>query len=406
MKVLSHGFNEGPLAVPGKNYHAPSVLAFFPSVSRLVRALTGVAAGCALAGLLAVSGVELALSPQGALQITALAQSDTIVSIPYHRAAVFSGVVASVSGSTVTMEVIAGAPNWTANELVYGGASQPNTYYLLVGTGAREGMYYTITGNATNTVTVDLAGDDLAAHLQPDDEVHIIPYWTFGTLFGGSLAGTTSPTGVGAPFTLLLFGPNPGINLSSTDSYYRYTGTSFGGPGWRRKGTSPNIIKDNDILAPDNYFIVRNSSQTNQNISISGYVQMVSFRSVVGNLAMNQAQDNLVGITVPIQVSLQDAGLITSGVLAPTTSPTGVNADVVLQFDNSVPGFNKSSIASYYYYSGASFGGPGWRKKGVSPTIIQNSNQVFQPGQGYILRRQARPQATADLWKLVPAYLN
>jgi len=102
---------------------------------------------------------------------TCLANSDTLVSVPFSRPPDFVGAVASVSSSTLT---ISGTTGWQDNQFAYGttltaGGTQHNTYYALIGprpvalagTVSLVSGTNTVTGSGTSFTTAISPGDGL-----------------------------------------------------------------------------------------------------------------------------------------------------------------------------------------------------------------------------------------------------
>jgi len=100
---------------------------------------------------------------------TCLANSDTLVSVPFSRPPDFVGAIASVSSSTLT---ISGTTGWQDNQFAYGttltgGGTQHNTYYALIGprpvqlagTISLTAGTNTITGSGTSFTTAVAPGD-------------------------------------------------------------------------------------------------------------------------------------------------------------------------------------------------------------------------------------------------------
>lgn len=342
--------------------------------------------------------------------ITALGNSDTRFSVPLHRPAAFQGVVESVAGNVIT---VSGLPGWAANQFVYSAGGQTNTYYVSFVSGNKEGMYYRVTANAadagtadTTTLTVDTGGDviDGGAGVLNGDGLQIIPYWTFATLFPGQqgVTTTTSATGAGSLTRVLI--PDlstPGINLAANGIYYYYSGTGFGGAGWRRSGGGLTTIRDNDPISPDVYVIIRQDGVvTSAVVTATGTVPTGDRRYVLGTISPDVEQDNPVAVDVPVPVTLTQSNLFESGAFTGTTSATGVGGDKLLVYDDAVAATNKAAAKTYYYYTGTSFGGAGWRQSGGGLTTIRNNDPVFQPGAGYIIRKVASPSPTSVVWTL------
>ena len=327
--------------------------------------------------------------PVGYNTISLLANSDTYISVPFHRPAIFVGQVASFSGNAITVN---GSPGWTASQFVYAAGTQSNTYYAFIRSGAKEGNYYTVTANTANTLTLDLAGDTLDG-LAANDSIALIPYWTLGTLFPTSDAGTsvTATTNVGARQTQILLPDieNAGINLAPSVTYFFFNGA------WRRFGQSLTDSKDNDIIIPDAYLIVRNAS-TGGTFTSTGNVLVQKF---VIPLPTNTSgkQDNAVAITRPVPVSLDDSGLIASHAFSASPS-VAQRTDELLVFDNTSSANNKSASATYFYYNGA------WRKFGADLTQDFGSTLVFTPDTAVIIRKASTANAATSIWTNSPTY--
>ena len=92
------------------------------------------------------SAIEATTNPVGVIQVTALGNSDTLVSIPLKQPAVFNGVVNSTAGKVLTAE---GSPGWTTNEWA-------DTHYAFMRSGDAAGFYAAITANSANSVTLEV----------------------------------------------------------------------------------------------------------------------------------------------------------------------------------------------------------------------------------------------------------
>ena len=121
---------------------------------------------------------EASTPPVGVLTIDLPGQSDTIVSVPFHRPTVFRGVVSSHNGDVVTVQ---GTPGWDVDQFVFNSESQTNTYYLLVCSGDHNGVEAKIVGSDSNSVTIESIEVDIDGAV-----VEIIPYWTLNTVFEGN----------------------------------------------------------------------------------------------------------------------------------------------------------------------------------------------------------------------------
>lgn len=370
----------------------------------------------ALVGSALTSGAQTTVTtdPVGFTTIVCSGSSDTYVNLSLTNAPQFVGTVASVSGSQI---VLSGTPGWTANQWVYVAGSQTSTYYALItGTGsgasARAGVSYTVVSSDTNSVTVNAGGDALAANVTAGTSLSIIAYATLNTLFPGGQGINGSPsfslfsrqTDILIPDTT-----TAGVNLSAAADYYYYTGSSGWGPGWRRQGASTSSTQNDIPISPDTYIIVRNNTSLSSTITLVGNVPMTRLNTFIGTRAVGTAQDNQIGLLLSATTTLAGSNLYQSGAFVGSSSFSLANRmDQLLVFDNTVTGFNQAATYGYFYYTGASSGGPGWRKAGAN-SIIADGDQIFgNPQYGVILRKAVTSGTTpiqSVVWPLVPSYV-
>ena len=364
----------------------------------------------------AVAQAQVTTTPVGFNTVTALDNSDTRFSAPLQRPAAFQGLVQSVTGNVITVQ---GLPGWTLNQFVYVSGTQSNTYYASFLTGNKVGMFYTVTANDADsgtanvtTFTVDPAGDTLtgASGIVGGDSFSIIPYWTLNTLFptGQGITPATSVTGAGSLTQILVISASSvGTNLAPTSTFYYYPGNGSNfAAGWRQVGGGFNNLKDDSILPPESPIIIRqNSVGAAASIVVSGSVPTSSRAYVIGTLQSNTAQDNWVSIEMPVPLTLAQSNLSQSAAFASATSVTGAGGDQLLVFDDTVAAINKAPTSTYYYYpgNGSNFAA-GWRMVGGGFNNLFDNTTVFQPGSGYIIRKQASITASTSVWNVPLAY--
>lgn len=332
--------------------------------------------------------------PVGTLAVALRAQSDSCVSIPLWRPARYTGVLqAGAAGNVLT---VVGTPGWSVDQFAFAPQSgQHDTFFVLLGANAslpaggptpKEGCFYTVVANGTNALTLDLNGDDLSA-VQPGTRVTLIPYWTLGTAFPASDAGNsfvaadpnlemattirvasakeTSTTGAS--------GPNSGEGSNSPSL------CNFSDGAWRSV-TSPNVVRDDDLIFPDSHLVVRNNSTTPLTFRSTGTVLMAKFTVPVSTPEANYALDLPVALPRPVGISLNDLGLINSGALAPAQDASTLTKDTLATYDNAIVGYNKTPTAIYYYAQGA------WRKVDGSPAQDYGADMI-PAGAGFTLHK-------------------
>jgi uncharacterized protein (TIGR02597 family) len=315
-----------------------------------------------------VFAIEAVTNPVGVIQKSALGNSDTIISIPLKRPAVFNGVIASISGAVLTAE---GSPGWSANEWA-------GTYYAFARNGGAEGGYGSIVSNTANSITFEDSLDDSGLVLGDSFSIH--PYWTLGTLF---------PDGAGVNVSLNhversteIFIPNAGgngINLGAEAIYYYFDGA------FRKVGADLTASFDDAILIPDSYFILRNNISTSTTVTFTGEVVMSNLSLPL--VATDQPQDNVIGLQRPIEMTLDESGL----------GAALLNGDQLLVWNDAEAQFNRTvADATVYTWNGASWSGG----------TAGGADEVFTPGRGVLIRRAATGALTEVDWSNTPNYGN
>jgi uncharacterized protein (TIGR02597 family) len=343
--------------------------------------------------------------PSGFTSVSALANSDTLYSVPLTRPSEFSGTVQSVTSNTIT---VAGAPGWTSNQFVYVNGTQPKTYYVLIGGGGtsnpKEGHTYPITANGSNTLSVDTTVETLAG-ITANTEVTIIPYWTMGTVFPASKAGVYfTATTLSTSYKTEVLVPNNtanGINLPVTTYFFsnNVDGT-LGNIGWRIVGD--NLTShDDDPLLPDSYFNIRNIHGA-PTLTFRGFGHVLTDKFATALQTLNSGQqDNAVAMIRPIGVTLNQTGLTPAdGSFVATLNPQQIK-DSLLIFNNAQVKHNKKPSAIYFYYGGT--GGPnGWKKKGGG--TADRGNDVIPAGSAIVIRKAQTVTGATVFWTNPPTY--
>jgi len=350
----------------------------------------------------------VATDPVGAITLTLKGNSDTFISLPFNRPVALETTVQNVSGNTIN---IAGSANLTPGQFVYAAGTQSNTYYVQFTSGARAGMYYTVTANGASSITIDPNGDaGFSGNVSTSDGFRVIPYWTLNTLFPSGQGINGSPSfGLGSRNTQLLFPDNstPGINRSPSSSYFYYNGTANGGAGWRQASALVTTLFNDTILYPDNFFIVRNNIAGDTSLVLVGAVPMSPLATPIATSGNNVDQDIFIGLPVPANVTLVGSNLFQSGTFTGSSSfSLPARQDQLLVFDDTSALQNRSPSTIYFYYTGSSNGGPGWRKASDLVTNIVDTAAIFVPGKGYILRKKGTATPQTSIWTFTPSYLT
>ena len=280
----------------------------------------------AVAFLLLTGGTgaqTVATDPVGFTTSTCPANSDTLLSVPFTRPPEFVGATASATANTIT---VPGNP-WTVNQFVYVAGSQPKTYFVLIGphtsSNPKEGNMYQITSNTTNTSDLEYWHRRREHHCGANsDPGHSLCHPRqclpgFGCRdFLHCLAFRLQSADANFDSELRRRWNQPRAEPSPTFSSME--------PGG---GLATRLTEDHgdDPFTNAGYFTLRNAS-TGTTLTTLGSVltknTTIPLFTRVG--ATSVQQDNFVSVIRPIDVTLNDLGLITSGAFL--SSPSAVQS--------------------------------------------------------------------------------
>ncbi len=280
------------------------------------------------------------------------AETDVFISIPLSKPAVASGVATSINSGTNTI---------TASAAAFGDFTT-TPHVVTITSGAAKGLVALISASTATTIGLSLQPGDSINGLAVSDTFSISPAWT---VLG--LLGTDLPVGVS-----LLTLPASGAPNPSAEGIYDWDGTNW----------VDNVVTgapaDNDVLFPNETFILRNASQTPiASLIVSGEVPVYGSRVHIA--ASSGATDYAVSYFSPVSEGIGSSGL----------SDVASIGDSLLGFDNNAPGFNKSA-SIILDYDGAG----NW----IDNVVTGEPDNSFPLGQGvgYIYRRVG--SAPASNW--------
>jgi len=339
-----------------------------------------------LGAVSAASAQTVSTDPVGFVSVSVPAQSDAVISVPLNRAAVFQGMVDSISNPSAGVYTLnlKGSPGFTADQFVYVEGTQRSTYAVQLATGVKEGLIAKVISNTQTSLTIQLdSGENFTGVVgdQTDtiannngDQITVMPYWTPGTLVTGVPSGSEMYY-FNSPAT----GQNtPGINLSPSLLMIYSSSTS----DW--------LNQDDELPVTDmplQFGVAlgfRNKTNNAVPIAMVGSVPMASHRFLLKTLAASTRQDVRVGYSSPVPELL-------SNVTLPVSS-----GDQLFAYNNAAVGRNKSPYAILIY------NGTEWLDTSDEMPV---PTFTLQPGWGYVIRLAARTVATTIPWTDTQSYL-
>ncbi|AHF94546.1 hypothetical protein OPIT5_20175 [Opitutaceae bacterium TAV5] len=326
-------------------------------------------------------------TPRGYVKYDLLSESDTFVALPVERSLVFQGKISSVLGNTIILD---GDPDFIPASLRYSEGVQENTYYLQILSGTAAGYYSTVIDNGADDITAEFS-PDIISRIQPGDAIAIRPYWTLGTLLpsadaGQSFIASTNNLSSGRR-TEILFPDllSQGINKSVESTY-------FFNSYWRKVGDiSPD--RGDAAIPPDGYIIISGTNYA-QDTSLLVLGEVPTGPRVIPLVTVSgQQNDNLAGLNVPVDLTLDQLNLVGSDrpFTVSTNNLQSGRGDELTVFDNSQRAKNKSG-SDTYFYNGY------WRKVG---SVTEDQGSLKLPaGSAIVIRKKAGVATAIDDWLL------
>ncbi len=306
--------------------------------------------------------------PIGFIRKDCPANSDTRISIPLERQAVFIGPLLSVADNVLTVQ---GSPAWTTNEFQQNPGTQDDAFYVLFLSGSHMGRAYDVTANGANTLTIELGPDDLDG-VGAGDRIKLLPHWNLKTAFpeGSGVAASSNPFSRETEL-LVQDAQSAGINLASVKTFY-YSDS------WKDI-SDVNGDAGTEVIPPHRHLVVRNKEAATSAVFVGvvpSDTQAVPIRVPAGN----GKQDNPVSLIRPVPVKLRDAGLDDDAVFKPSTLPV-LRTDELLVYDDTEAAVNKSAKYTYYRWDGA------WRRLDQDASYDAGDDIIFTPGSGVVIRK-------------------
>ena len=285
--------------------------------------------------------------PVGYLSTPLPANSDTYVSIPFTRPAEFTGAIASVSASTITL---AGTPGFTSGAFAPLATAEPSpstghkTYYAIIGP---KNVALTSTLSVTNNSTAVTASATLPADFAVGDTVTVAGY----TFTVAAVSGTT----------VTIDRAYPGTSATGQAATYNH---------------SPSEGRFYTVTTND-----------------------------TGSLTVNLNGDSLSNVTAGTQVSV--IPYWTFGSLFPSTdtgksylASTGTGLKFrgtqILLPDLASPGTNLAASSTYYFYNGA------WRQANDVVTTNSHDDDYLMPDTYLIVRNVSSTNVASAALSLTP----
>jgi len=322
--------------------------------------------------------------PAGYFALPVKASSDNHVSLPLVPKATGFGTVSSAGRDRVTI----GSKRWNTGQFRRKAGAPKASYVAEFVTGPLRGISYEVLDNNTDTLVLDMQGDNLTQHPRGSvgfgDIVRLRPLWTAAAVFGDSeenlqIAPKRNQL-VSGDAIILPDNTSAGLNKAPAAqlSFVRNA-------GWRSSTGDQSIDRAAYPFVPGQPMNIRRLAAQDTAIITLGHVARGRQAVYVADGGAT-GSDRFVGLLHPEPISLRDSDLI-----EPNQSGSGgfqissnavFRADELMSFGNGA-GRDQTPERAFYYLAGR-----GWREAGVPGTDV-GSSVILEPGRAYLLRKKA-----------------
>jgi uncharacterized protein (TIGR02597 family) len=348
--------------------------------------------------LVAVLGISLTGGLTGAtvyspvvgfLKFDCPADSDTVVSVPFHPTPRWAGRLSAAPSNpvgNVFRIALKDSPSFAAGELT----TTPHFLFCRDATGP-EGRHFLITNHASDSVDISASAPELSG-LTTDSQVSVIPAWTLDTLFPAATQTTlhpsTGPLATQRVSELLFFDQSTaGTSLAPNRRFYVTSG------GWFEVGSF--AAAGSTVIAPGQPFLIRHPAGVAATTFVPNQQVYGGKVTLAIPVANGKARDTMVSLPRPVALTLAQLDFAPGDFIeSPSTDP-GDREDQLLVYDNSQIERNKLPAATYYRSGGQ------WLRSGTNAV---SDSVTIEPSAGLLLRKAAGGADLVVLWKNAPTY--
>lgn len=341
-----------------------------------------------------LSGAADAYSPvYGFLKFDCLAESDTVVSAPFHPVPRWAGRLSAAPASQGTGHVrlsLANSPNFAAGELT----TRPH-FLLVRDASGPTGRHFDIAAHSANGIDIVATVAELDG-LPANGLVSVIPAWTLDTLFPPATQTTfhssTSPLASGRKSELLLFDETTlGTSLAPSRRFY------VTAEGWFETG---GFAAAGDFaLKPGQAFLVRHPAGVAATQFIPHQQVYAGAVSLSVRTSAEESVDTMLALPRPVPITLDDIDIDfgPGGFEESASNEVADRKDQLLVYDNAAAGLNKLPSAVYFRVGGQ------WRKDEES-AFPDAAGEWIEPSAGLLLRKAAGGTGQPLFWVNAPTY--
>lgn len=327
----------------------------------------------------------------GFMRYDCKANSDTVVSAPFHQSPRWAGSVAGSptdQGGGTARLFLKDSPSFTTGVLT----GSPHFLYCRDSSGGHRGRYFPIVAHGSDNIDVRASLGELGT-LTTDGLVSVIPAWTLATLFPpdtqSALHSSSGPLATQRVSELLFFdATTAGTSLAPSRRFY-VTDTA-----WHEVGSF--VEAGRTIIEPGQAFIIRHPSGVEPTSFVPSQQVFGGLVTTTIHVSATRERDTMIGLPRPVAITLDELDFGTGQFVESATTAEGDRKDQLLVFDNAEALRNKQPDATFFRSGGQ------WRRD--EPGFPAVGQFKIEPSVGLLVRKATGATDQPILWVNSPTY--
>lgn len=316
--------------------------------------------------------------------------SDTVVAVPFERPATYRGRLDSLApDGSLVIALASGDPGFGENTLA-------ETHFLRFTRGPAAGRHYPIAGNVGAAIQLAVPVDHPPLNASSGDELDLVPYWTPATLFPPASQTALHPSGGLLPkqrgSELLVYPAGAVAENASPERIYFLTSDG----AWREAAAGLPIATD-AALPPHAVLVIRHPEGAADTVFQPAALVTATPSTLTLHSRRGTALDHFIGLNRPVPSLLNQHDNLASALApSPGLSPAQ-RRDLLLVFDNALPGRDRAPDATYFRHRG-----DWYRVSTAGQPPVPANDAPLPAGASLIIRKAPTLNPQTTLWTQEP----
>lgn len=329
----------------------------------------------------------------GFQEFDCLGGSDTVIAIPFERAATFRGLIHEVSAPsnsdrTRTLTLAGGAPGWSDDELA-------GSHFLRINSGNAAGRQFPVKSHSGAEVEIEVPAGHPPLPVESGDGIDLIPFWTPASLFPADTQSTLHASSSLLPSQrgseLFFYPSGPTLENISPERVFFVTDS-----GWF-ESTEGVPAADDVAIPPHAVLVIRHPEGADDTVFRPASLVTAVPSAVVLESKRGVRLDHYVSLSRPLPSTIEQLDFLPREFAPSPGLAPSQRRDLLLIFDNSEAEQNRQPSDRYFFHRGDWYRVGG---EGEGPTVANDDS--LSPGAALVIRKAATLNHQATVWTQDP----